>query len=90
MAKAATGGGKGRGDHPRAPIPPPTGQRTPLRRFVRESWGELRKVQWPTRQQVVQGTMVVGIVTIFFATYLFAMDQIMSRVVEKLDNFIMG
>jgi preprotein translocase subunit SecE len=91
VAKAATGGGKGgRGERPRAPLPPPTGQRTPMRRFVRESWGELRKVQWPTRQQVVQGTIVVGIVTLFFAVYLVAIDAVFRVAVRELDQFITG
>ena len=96
MAKAATGGsgggggGKGKGERPRSPLPPPTGQRTSLRRYTREAWGELRKVQWPTRQQVAQGTIVVGIVTLFFAVYLVAIDWVLAAAVRELDDFITG
>lgn len=82
MAKAASNGGPGPG---RSPVPP-SGQRTGARRFVRESWAELRKVQWPTRQQVATGTLVVAVVTAFFAAYISAVDQIAVRVVEQVNN----
>jgi len=71
-------------------MPQPTGQRTSARKFVRESWAELRKVQWPSRQQVVQGTIVVAVVTVFFAVYLTATDYVMVRLVRELDQLITG
>jgi preprotein translocase SecE subunit len=61
-----------------------------MRRYVRESWGELRKVQWPTRTQVAQGTLVVGIVTVFFAVYLTVLDYGMVRLVRQLESWIAG
>ena len=82
MAKAAPGPGG------RSPVPPSAGQRTGARKFVRESWGELRKVQWPTRQQVASGTIVVAVVTAVFAAYISAVDQVAVRVVEQLNNFL--
>jgi hypothetical protein len=30
-----------------------------FRRFVSESWAQLKKVEWPTQNQVIQGTIVV-------------------------------
>ena len=30
-----------------------------FRRFFVESWGELRKVEWPSQSHVIQGTVVV-------------------------------
>lgn len=90
MAKVAGTGGDGRGSRASRPTgpTPPSGQRTSMRRFVRESWGELRKVQWPTRQQVAQGTLVVGVVTVFFAAYISAVDQVAVRVVEQLNELL--
>ncbi len=85
MAKAASSGGTGRGS---SPIPPSGGQRTGARKFVRESWAELRKVQWPTRQQVAQGTLVVGVVTAVFAAYISAVDQVAVRLVQQLNEFL--
>jgi preprotein translocase SecE subunit len=58
--------------------------------FVRESWGELRKVQWPTRQQVAQGTLVVGVVTIVFAVYLSLIDQVAVRIVNQIDKWLLS
>lgn len=84
MAKAASSGGSGPGNRP----VPPSGQRTGARKFVRESWGELRKVQWPTRQQVAQGTLVVGVVTAVFAAYISAVDQVAVRLVKQLNDFL--
>jgi preprotein translocase subunit SecE len=83
-AKQATSGGPG-GPGRNAP---PAGQRTSARKFIRESWGELRKVQWPTRQQVAQGTLVVGVVTGVFAAYISAVDQVAVRLVKQLNDFL--
>ncbi len=90
MAKVAgTGGtGDGRATRRNVPTPPPGGQRSGPRKFVRESWGELRKVQWPSRQQVAQGTVVVAVVTIFFAAFVSGVDQIAVRVVEQLNKVL--
>lgn len=82
MAKAASSGGSGPGNRPS----PPSGQRTGARRFLRESWGELRKVQWPTRQQVATGTLVVGVVTTLIAGYITIVDQLAVRLVEQINN----
>lgn len=81
MAKAASSGGSG-GNRPS----PPSGSRTGARQFLRESWGELRKVQWPTRQQVATGTLVVGVVTAAFAAYISLVDQIAVRLIEQLNK----
>ena len=45
-------------------------------RFVKESWAELKKVEWPNRAQVVQGTIVVIIACVIVGTYLYAADQV--------------
>jgi preprotein translocase subunit SecE len=82
VARATSSGG------PRSPIPPPSGQRTGARRFVRESWAELRKVQWPTKQQVASGTVVVGVVTALLAAFVSGVDQIAVRVVQQLNEFL--
>ncbi len=52
-------------------------------RFVREAWGELKKVEWPNRSQVVQGTVVVLIACAIVGAYLWAADQAFSNFVER-------
>jgi preprotein translocase SecE subunit len=54
--------------------------------FVRASWAELQRVQWPDRRQVTQATAVVlGFVAIAGA-YLGAADFVAKEIVE----FILG
>jgi preprotein translocase SecE subunit len=63
-----------------------TGRReaTQRGRFVRESWGELKKVEWPGRNQVFQGVVVVVIACAIVGAYLWAADQTFSRFVENV------
>jgi preprotein translocase subunit SecE len=42
--------------------------------FVRESVGELRKVDWPNRNQVIQGTVVVLIACAIVGAFLYGAD----------------
>jgi preprotein translocase SecE subunit len=52
-------------------------------RFVRESWGELKKVEWPGQHQVLTGTMVVLIACIIVGAYLYANDIVWKHVVQN-------
>jgi preprotein translocase subunit SecE len=52
--------------------------------FVRESVAELRKVEWPTRPQVVTGTIVVIIAVVIVGFYLWVADQAFKNLVEKV------
>jgi preprotein translocase subunit SecE len=57
---------------------------TNLFRFLRESIAELKKVEWPGQNQVIQGTVVVIVACIIVGTYLYINDQIWSEVVKKV------
>jgi preprotein translocase SecE subunit len=66
---------------------PAVGGGNPLRRFWRfchESASELKKVEWPGQNQVVQGTVVVLVACIIVGTYLWLNDQIWKEIVPKL------
>jgi preprotein translocase SecE subunit len=52
--------------------------------FVRESWGELKKVEWPNRAQVVQGTIVVIIACAVVGAYLWGLDQVLRPFVRDI------
>ena len=52
--------------------------------FLRQSWGELRKVDWPTRPQVIQGTVVVLLACVIVGIYLFAADEVFKRLVQHV------
>jgi preprotein translocase SecE subunit len=74
---------------PADPQPASDGQRVgapPRRRFVfvSESWAELKKVDWPGQQQLIQGTAVVLIACLVTGLYLFAADEVFRRLVQHV------
>jgi preprotein translocase subunit SecE len=52
--------------------------------FVRESYAELRKVDWPNRSQVIQGTVVVLIACVVVGVFLYACDQVFQPFVRDV------
>ena len=77
-------------------LPGPVGKREgherqdPLVQTVRElpqgRRAELKKVTWPSKNEVVSTTVVVIAATIFFGFYLFFMDVIFSWVISQVKN----
>jgi len=66
---------------------PAGGRELPMagaKRFITESIGELRKVEWPGQNQVVQGTVVVIIACVIIGTYLYVCDQLFNKLVSKV------
>ena len=53
-------------------------------RFAQESWAELRKVTWPTREQVIRLTLLVILISFLIAVYIFLFDNIFHQLVDKL------
>lgn len=66
------------------PGSPTKKQRTKPRQFFREVVAELRKVAWPTRQEVVAYSIVVLVSVVFIATLVFFMDLVFTKAVLKL------
>jgi preprotein translocase subunit SecE len=71
-------------DEPRkAPVGPKPGGNRVLN-FLRASWAELQRVQWPDRRQVAQATAVVlGFVAIA-GTYLGLADAAAQKIVDYI------
>jgi preprotein translocase subunit SecE len=99
QAEPALAGAGGRGAKPPvrlAPEPPSRPERERrvreerggpifgLRRFVIESWGELRKVEWPSQNHVIQGTVVVLIACIIIGTYIWLADIAFKHLVQDV------
>jgi preprotein translocase subunit SecE len=57
-----------------------------LLNFLRDVRSEVKKVTWPSRQEVYSTTLVVIFATIFFAFYLFFMDIIFSWVISNIKS----
>jgi len=54
------------------------------RRFVAESWAELKKVEWPKQNQLIQGVVVVLVACIVVGLYLWGADQVLKPLVQKV------
>jgi preprotein translocase SecE subunit len=68
------------------PIKQQTGRREakPRGQFARESYAELRKVDWPSRAQTFQGVVVVIIACVIVGFYLWGLDQIIRPLVNHV------
>ena len=47
--------------------------------FVRDVRSEMAKVSWPSKDQLKGQTLVVIVVSLFFAVFIFAIDHVLSR-----------
>ena len=52
--------------------------------FIGESWAELKKVDWPKRPQVVQGTVVVLVACLIIGVFLYGADQVIRPFVRDV------
>ena len=56
------------------------------REFLRDTNGEMKKVTWPSRNEVVGTTVVVVIATIIFSVYLWGCDVVFFKIIDFLFN----
>jgi len=52
--------------------------------FLKEVKAEIKKVTWPSKNEVYNTTLVVIIATFFFGFYLYFMDIIFSWVINGI------
>jgi preprotein translocase SecE subunit len=50
-----------------------------FRRYLDESWSELKKVSWPTRQQTINLTVLVFIVSLAVGVFISIFDFIFTQ-----------
>ena len=55
-----------------------------LKTFFSEVKSELKKVTWPSKQEVYSTTVVVILTTVFFGFYLYGLDIAMSQVFTRI------
>ena len=55
-----------------------------MRTYVSEAWSELKKVAWPTRQTVVNLTLIVIAVSIAVGAYIAVLDVVLKSVVDQV------
>lgn len=61
-------------------------QPTGVRRWYRDTMGELRKVSWPTRREAQSLTVIVVIVMVVMAAILGSLDLAFYRFFELIWN----
>jgi preprotein translocase subunit SecE len=54
------------------------------REFFRDTASEMKKVTWPTRNEVIGTTVVVVVATIVFAVYLWGCDLLFYKAIDFL------
>jgi preprotein translocase subunit SecE len=52
--------------------------------FTQEVLAEFRKVTWPSRQELINSTVVVIAVTVVIAFFLGGVDIALARIVERI------
>ena len=52
--------------------------------MIKETKSELKKVVWPSRKQVLNGTVVVVVMVAILGVLIFAFDLLSSEVVKKI------
>ena len=57
-----------------------------FRRFLDEAWSELKKVSWPTREQVRNLTLLVLGVSLAVGLYITVFDFIFTEAVRLLSG----
>jgi preprotein translocase SecE subunit len=55
-----------------------------LRRYLQESWSELKKVAWPTRDQVRNLTVLVFVVSAAIGVFISFWDLVFTEVVRLI------
>lgn len=59
-------------------------KRTPARQFLKEVRQELKKVNWPTRQELLAYTLVVLVSVVVLTTFVFGLDYVFSKAVLRI------
>ena len=49
-----------------------------IRRYIEESWSELKKVTWPTPRQTWNLTLLVFVVSAMVGVFIFAVDAVFT------------
>jgi len=53
-----------------------------IKKFSKEVSVEMKKVTWPTKEQLKEATRVVVVVCLIFAAFAFIVDQVVTKVMQ--------
>lgn len=60
------------------------------KQYYQDVRGEMKKVSWPGRQEIIGTTVVVIIATFFFGAYLGLIDYVLSQALGKVLAYFRG
>ena len=66
------------------PAPKPKEEKTTPAQFVREVRGEMRKVAWPTRSEVVNYSIIVLVALVLLTAFVGVLDWIFGELILDL------
>jgi preprotein translocase subunit SecE len=52
--------------------------------YIKEVRIEMQKVSWPTRNELMSATMLVIILSLLMAVYVYVCDQVVNRIIGLL------
>ncbi|MBL7976779.1 MAG: preprotein translocase subunit SecE [Bacteroidetes Order II. Incertae sedis bacterium] len=58
-----------------------------IRTYLQEVLKELQKVSWPTREQLIESTIVVTVAILLVSFLTFAADSVISLILENFYKF---
>ena len=71
-------------------VGPRTGFFRRTAQFLRDTRAEMRRVSWPSANEVKNTTIITLIAVVFFAIYLFGVDRVWSFLIEHLKTWLGG
>jgi preprotein translocase subunit SecE len=84
QGQLGTDGASAARKRPAPQAPRPTEERTSPAQFLREVRGELRKVAWPTRSEVINYSIIVLFTVVILTTYIALLDLAFGDAVFRL------
>jgi preprotein translocase SecE subunit len=55
-----------------------------IRQYLTEAWSELKKVAWPTRQTVINLTLIVLAVSVAVGIYIAVLDTAFHALIDQV------
>lgn len=54
--------------------------------YLRDVRGEMKKVTWPSKDDMIKTTIAVIVISLFFGVYLFGVDFIFARIFRQIGS----
>ncbi len=55
-----------------------------VKKYLKETLAELRKMSWPTKQELIGSTIVVVVVSLIVAVFIGIVDRILVLIVKAI------